>query len=169
MNISRLIITMAILFCAAAAQAQSLLHLTIAQGHPPSGNKVYGNVAQQAATTLSVVNGQQVVLQRKTGSDYRLQGTQQSWAWTQIQQVAANETYIALTPRQRDGEVAVEIAYSNTQGDNSMAYSSTVSGELGSWIVLIGDPGRGNNKKSKIYTAGDLSQQLSLKIEQRDR
>jgi hypothetical protein len=169
MNISRSIITMVVLFCASVAQAQSLLHLTIAQGSPPSGNKVYGNVAQQAATTLSVVDGQQVVLQRKTGSNYRLQGAQQSWAWTQIQQVAANESYIALTPRQRDGNVTVEITYSNTQGDNSLAYSSTVSGELGSWIVLIGDPSHGSDQKSKIYTAGDLSQQLSLKVEQKDK
>ena len=156
------------LHCASVAQAQPLLHLTIAQGPPPSGNKVYGNVEQQAATTLSVVDGQQVVLQRKTGRNYRLQGAQQSWAWTQIQQVAANETYIALTPRQSDGNVTVDITYSNTQGDNSTAYSSTVTGELGSWIVLIGDPGQGNSKKTKVYTAGDINQQLSLKVEQED-
>lgn len=156
------------LHCASAAQAQPLLHLTIAQGPPPSGSKVYGNAAQQTATTLSVVDGQQVVLQRKTGRSYRLQGTQQSWSWTQVQQVAANETYIALTPRQSDGNVTVDITYSNTQGDNSTAYSSTVSGELGSWIVLIGDPAQASNKKTRVYTAGDLGEQLSLKVEQRD-
>ena len=155
------------MYCASAAQAQTLLHLTFAQGPPPSG-KVYGIAAQHTATTLSVVNGQQAVLQRNTGRDYRLQGAVQSWTWTQVQQVAANETYIAVTPREHNGNVTVDITYSNKQGDKSTVYSSTVSGELGSWIALIGDAGQANNKTTKVYTAGDLSQQLSLKVERKE-
>lgn len=166
MNIFRLIIIV-LLHCACAAHAQTLLHLTFAQGPPPNG-KVYGIAAEQTATTLSVVNGHQVVLQRNTGRDYRLQSAVQSWTWTQVQQVAANETYIAVTPREDNGNVTVEITYSNKQGDKSTAYSSTVSGELGSWIALIGDTGTAHNKTTKVYTAGDLSQQLSLKVERQE-
>jgi hypothetical protein len=166
MNISRSILL--VLLCCAPqtqTQAQALLHLTLAAGPPPSG-KVYGATAEATATTVSVVDGQQVVLQRKTGRDYSLQGAAQSWSWTQVQQVAANETYIALTPRKRDGNVTVDVTYSNTQGDQSTAYSSTVSGKLGSWISLIGGSIAANNKNTKVYSAGDSSQQLSLKVEQ---
>lgn len=164
MSISRSIL-LVLLCCAAQTQAQVLLHLTFAAGPPPNG-KVYGTVAEQAATTLSVVDGERAVLQRKTGKDYRLLGAAQSWSWTQVQQVATNETYIAVTPHARDGNVTVDVTYSNTQGDKSTAYSSTVSGELGSWIPLIGGSNTSNNKGIKMYSAGDLSQQLSLKVEQ---
>jgi hypothetical protein len=164
MNISRSIL-LVLLCCGVQTQAQALLHLTFAAGPLPSG-KVYGTTAAQTATTLSVVDGQQVVLQRKTGRDYRLQGAAQSWSWTQVQQVSANEIYIAVTPRTHDGNVTVDVTYSNRQGDKSTAYSSTVRGELGSWIPLIGGSNTGNNRNTNVYSAGDLSQQLSLKVEQ---
>ena len=158
MSISRSIL-LVLLCCAAQTQAQALLYLTFAAGPPPSG-KVYGTTTEQTATTLSVVDGQQVVLQRKTGRDYRLQGAAQSWSWTQVQQVAANETYIAVTPHMHDGNVTVDVTYSNTQGDKSTAYSSTVSGELDSWIPLIGSSSTGDNKNTKVFSAGNLSPQL---------
>jgi hypothetical protein len=164
MNISRSIL-LVLLCCAAQAQAQALLHLTVAAEPPPSG-KVYGTSAKHTAQTLSVVDGHQVVLQRKTGRDYRLEGAAQSWAWTQVQQVAVNETTITLTPHTHDGNVTVDVSYSNTQGDKSTAYSGTVSGELGSWIPLIGGSSTGNNKNTRVYSAGDASQQLWLKVEQ---
>jgi hypothetical protein len=165
MNISRSVLLLGLLYCGAQAQAQTMLHLTFAVGPPPNG-KIYGTAAEQAATTLSVVDGGQVVLQRKTGRDYRLQGAEQNWSWTQVQQVSTNQTYIAVTPRTRDGSVTVDVAYSNTQGDKSTAYSSTVSGELGSWIPLIGGSITSKNGSTKVHSAGDISQQLSLKVEQ---
>lgn len=164
MNIPRSIL-LVLLCCAAQTQAQALLHLTLAAGPPPSSKAYRANV-EKTATTVSVVDGQQVVLQRKTGRDYSLQGAEQSWSWTQVQQVATNETYIALTPRTRDGNVTVDVTYSNTRGDESTAYSSTVSGKLGSWILLIGGSSPANNKDTKVYSAGGSRQQLSLKVEQ---
>lgn len=164
MNIFRLIL-LAPLCCAAQTQAQTLLHLTFVAGPLPSG-KVYGTTAKQTAKALSVGDGQQAVLQRKTGRDYRLQGAAQNWSWTQVQQVAVNETYIAVTPHIHDGKVTVDVTYSNTQGDKSTSYSGAVMGELGSWITLIGGPSTANSKNTNVYSAGDLSQQLSLKVEQ---
>ena len=164
MNILRPILF--VLLCLGGqAQAQSLLRVSFAVGPPPSG-KVYGAAAEQAATTLSVVDGQRVVLQRTQGTDYRLEGGSQNWAWTQVQQGAANETTIAVTPRVHDGKVNVEVNYSKVQGDASTHYSSTVSGELGRWIALIGGASAANHRSTRVYSAGDSNQQLSLKVEQ---
>ena len=141
-----------------------MLYLTFVQGPPPNG-RVYGASTEQKTTTLSVMDGKQVVLQRKSGKDYQLQAAPGSWTWAQVQQVAANETYIAVTPRILGEKVTVEVAYSNTQGDKSMAYTSTVDGEIGNWIPLLNSADRSNAENVKVYTAGDLTQQLSLKVE----
>ncbi|MFT6955138.1 MAG: hypothetical protein ACJAYC_000126 [Halieaceae bacterium] len=44
---------------------------TLATG-PTPGGKTYDAIPDQTATTVSVVDGQQVVIQRKTGRDYSL-------------------------------------------------------------------------------------------------
>lgn len=163
MNSLKFILTIA-LCLASSAQSQTLLHLTFAQGPPPTG-KVYGVSSGQTAITLSVVDSKQVILARQSGKNYQLQAMPGSWGWSQVQQVPANATYLAVTPQIIDEKVTVEVSYSNTEGENSISYTSTVTGDIGEWIPLLVSTSRSNTKNVKVYTAGDANQQLSLKVE----
>ncbi len=145
-------------------QAQELLFLTFAEG-PTDTGKIYSTETIAQAPTLSVVEGQQVIWKKSRGRDYQLQAAPQSWTWTQVQQVAREETYIAVTTRSEGEKVSVEVNYFNREGEQSMSYNSTVYGVMGQWIPLLQPTTSPQADGKKVYTVGNSTQQLSLKVE----
>ena len=146
------------------AQAQEVLRVTLAEGPLHSG-RVYNSAAGAQTPTLTVINGQQAIWQKSSGRDYQLQAAPHSWSWTQVQQVTQAETSIAVTPQREGDKVSVKVDYFVREGDQSVSYSSTVAGAVGEWIPLLQPTNDDSHSGSKVYRAGDLSQQLSLKVE----
>jgi len=145
-------------------QAQELLLLTFAQGKPGVG-KVYGSEKVAPAPTLTVVEGQEVLLQKSSGTDYQLQSSPHGWAWTQVQQVARDATSIAVTPRRQGEKVNLEVKYFSRERGESIAYTSTVNGDIGQWIPLMQAAGTTQSNSSKAYVAGNMANQLSIRVD----
>lgn len=141
--------------------SQELLQLSFAEGRSPA-SKVYGTVP---VTTVSVSAGQQVVLQKSSGRDYRLQASEFGRAWTQVQQVPRNATAIAVTPRLSGTEVLLEVTYSNVEGDEALNYSSSIKGELDSWIPLYQSAAASETEGARHYSTAGQSSQLSVRVE----
>jgi len=158
------IILSAVLWQPGAAQAQELLLLTFAEG-PTDTGKIYSTKTITQSPALSVVEGEQVIWQKSSGRDYQLQAAPRSWTWTQVQQVARAETCIAVTPRREGEKVSVEVKYFTREGGQSVSYSSIVYGVVGQWIPLLQPTKVSQTDGSIVYSAGDSTRQLSLKVE----
>jgi len=144
------------------ASAQELLLLTLSQDGHTNSAKSYGT---KAPTTLTVLEGNKVILQNSSGKDYRLQASQSGWSWTQVQQVPREMTYIAVTPQLQGTTAQLEVEYSNVDGDNATSYTSTVKGELGEWIPLLQTSGNVQPDRGKRYSTQDGASQLSVRVE----
>ena len=142
-------------------QGQELLLLTFATGQPNT-NKVYSTTSE---LTFSVADGQQVILQKSEGRDYRLSASPYGWSWTQVQQVARDATFIMVTPRRQGKKVSLEVNYSLKKGDDSLAYKSTVTGNIGQWIPLLQSASSTQASGVKRYTSGGEAKQLSVRVE----
>ncbi|GAB5452982.1 MAG: hypothetical protein Hals2KO_33100 [Halioglobus sp.] len=137
--------------CGFAAGPEPLL-LTFGPGHV--GAQRYSSKPQ---TSVQTVDGARVVLQRERGTEYRLQAGEKTWTWFQIEEVPASESYLAVTPTLDGDTVTLEIDYRDRQGDTSTSFASTLSGEVGSWIMLMttGQPMQKSAAGStRSYTAG---------------
>lgn len=146
--------------------AQDMLTLTFSD-RPAGTVKTYGTRNQEQPPTLSVTSGQTVTLQQNSGTDYQLQGGQYSWAWTQVQQVPRNATGLVLTPvLAEDGDtVVLEVNVSRKQGEDLVAYTSTVSGRLGEWLPLLQSNDQRTTSTHQTWSAGKGSQEMWVRIQ----
>jgi hypothetical protein len=144
--------------------AQEMLTLTFAQGATEKGAS-YSTAPAGRVPVISVQNGQQVIWRESRGRDYQLRSSQQSWGWTQIQEVDRQSTYIAVTPRREGDRITVEVEYFRRDGSQGTHLSSTVTGKAGEWIPLL-QPNAGPDAGSRqVYQAGDSTHSMSLKVE----
>tara|TARA_B100001540_G_scaffold315492_1_gene342881 strand:- start:2327 stop:2851 length:525 start_codon:yes stop_codon:yes gene_type:complete len=162
--LSRLAGLLLLLTCCtgAAAQAQAPQPLLLTFG---AGNSGVISSSTRQDTRMRGVDGAQVVLQRASGSDYKVVAGQRNWTWFQVEEVPATESYIAVTPRLQGDQVTLEVAYTHKDGNDRRALSTTASGPLGSWIVLLDDspaPGSGGGKR---YSSSAGSERLAVKVE----
>ena len=145
---------------ASSLHAQESLQLTF--GHGPDTGKLYST---RSFPSLRVQDGKQVILQRSSGTDYRLQASKHSLTWFQVQEVPAAETYIAVTPQVTDDQVTLEIKYSDSAAAEAVYYSSTVSGDLSKWIPLLHFAGAEPEAGGKQYSSSTSSEPLSIRVD----
>lgn len=156
-----------LLWTSAVAHAQEPLLLTFTQGAIDT-DRTYSTDSATSTHKFSVVSGQQVILQNTSGQDYRIQNVPGSWSWVQVQQVAKNSTYIALAPHLQGEKVTVDVNYSFREGNNSTVYSSTVSGVVGEWILLLQPGGNLHTDDSKVYSSEPKSRRLSVRVDRQN-
>tara|TARA_R110002110_G_scaffold205066_7_gene417277 strand:- start:433775 stop:434269 length:495 start_codon:yes stop_codon:yes gene_type:complete len=159
-----------LLMCLACLQATvsaaENLRITVTQSPPGSGHTISTHTTE-AQTTLTVKNGQQVILQRSSGRDYVLQAASPGWTWTQIQQRPEEELVMAITPTLKDENVEVQLNYSARDGDRATHYSSAVESKLGEWIHLTGSGPQQVSGRS--YSTSDTGEELWLQVDRTGR
>ena len=148
------------LACSSAAWSQQALLLSLKAGQ--GADRVYST---RGATQLQVVEGARVILQRSRGRDYRLEAAERGWTWFQVQQVPAEETYIAVTPSIDGDRVALDVHYAGKDGDDTVSLTTSVVGELGEWIVLLGQDGAALERGGRRYSTAADGQRLAIKVE----
>ena len=158
----------ALLFVSLPVLAQETLTLTFSD-HPVGMVKTYGTRSQEQPPVLSVMSGRTVTLQQNSGTDFRLQGGEYSWAWTQVQQVPRNATALVLTPvLSEDGtSVVLEVNVSRKQGDDLVVYTSTVNGSIDEWLPLLQSntqQASRNTSANQSWSAGKGSEELWVRI-----
>ncbi len=150
--------------CLVAAVALGAFHTSVLAAGPQPLLLTFGpgqggtqHYSSKPQTSVQTTDGATVVLQREHGTEYRLQAGEKTWTWFQIEEVPASESYLAVTPTLDGDTVTLEIDYRDRRGDTSTRFSSTLSGEVGSWITLMstGQPMQdGAAGSTRRYTAG---------------
>lgn len=159
----------ALLFVSLPVSAQETLTLTFSD-RPSGPVKTYSTRSQEQPPVLSVMSGRTVTLQQNSGTDFQLQGGEYNWAWTQVQQVPRNATALVLTPvLSEDGEsVVLEVNVSRKQGDDLIAYTSTVNGSVDEWLPLLQSNAKqvsGNTSANQSWSAGKGIKELWVRIQ----
>ncbi|MEZ5569455.1 MAG: hypothetical protein R3E54_14115 [Halioglobus sp.] len=141
-------------------QAQALLRLTFSEGIPAAHS-----YSTRAPLNLAVVDGEEVILERASGRDYRLEASNAAWAWTQVQQIPRDSSSLKLTPSRLANGVLLQVSYRAREGDEVIAYTSTVSGEMGEWIVLLGSERERSKDGGRRYATASGTPDLAVKVE----
>lgn len=139
--------------------AQELLLLSFSEGAPAAGS-----YSTREPITLSVTDGQEVMLARASGRDYQLEASDADWTWTQVQQLPRNSSSLKVTPQRRDQDVLLQISYVSKDGDDSLSYTSTVAGKLGEWIPLSSSQ-RPADSTGRRYSTAARANNLAVKVE----
>ncbi len=142
------------------AQGQELLQLTFKQG-PVLAGQSYGS--KPGSPTMSVLNGQQLILKRSSGTDYQIQAS--GWSWGQVQQTPRNETSLVVSPTLDNEKVSIQVNYHRRDGDDSITYQGNVIGDIGKWIPLLSSSHDTATGTSRTYSAGSTLSRLSVKVE----
>tara|TARA_R110000823_G_scaffold47903_15_gene121904 strand:- start:17428 stop:17964 length:537 start_codon:yes stop_codon:yes gene_type:complete len=145
---------------ASGALAQEMLVLSFSEGVPEAGS-----YSTREAPTLSVVDGQTVILERASGRDYQLQASDAEWTWTQVQQVPRTSSSLKITPNRRADEVQLELAYASKDGDDTLAYTTTVTGKLGEWIPLLSTARQSSDAGGRHYSTAAQARDLAVKVQ----
>lgn len=150
-------------FCMPAAhnaQAQDLLRLTFSEGAAAAPG-----YSTRAPLVLSVMDGQELILERASGRDYQLEAAPASWSWTQVQQIPRNSSALKITPSRKNNTVQLQISYRSREADDVLSYSTTVSGVLGEWIVLVSDGQADTTAGGRRYSTASVANELAVKVE----
>jgi len=142
----------------AGSNAQELLRISI--GHGAGAGQLYSSSLPTSVTTL---DGARVVLQRASGREYGIEAGHEGWSWFQVQQVPAQSSYIAVTPRLEGQEVSLDITIAEKTGEQFTSIGTSASGALGEWIELVGY--RTADTGSRQYSSSAGRGQLAIKVE----
>ena len=114
---------------------------------------------------MRTLDGGKVVLQRASGTDYRVVAGRRNWTWFQVEEVPAAETYIEVTPQVQGEQVTLSVVYTDRDGDDRVALNTSASGALGSWIVLLDNEPVATADGVKRYSSSAGGERLAVKVE----